>query len=61
MAEYIENCVYDECGEDISEEALCDHLSVFADDCMTATNGLSIPKWRTDELCRKYFKLIWFM
>ena len=56
VAEYIENCVYDECGEDFAEDALCDHLSEFAADCSTATLGLTIPEWRTDDLCRKLIR-----
>ena len=48
---YIEILTYDLCGVD-DDEAICEHLSTFADDCVKTLGGSPMPTWRTAELCR---------
>ena len=54
LNEYIEMCVYDLCGTS-NQTLICDHMTTYADDCVNKLGGVPMPKWRTADLCRKYY------
>ena len=48
--EYHHNCIFDMCGADNPDEAICDVLKNFAQEC--AYVGETV-QWRSPERCRK--------